>query len=464
MLDAAAGVSLTKRRMSLDEEDTPSVSSLAVDLDTSVSLSLSMASAAAERVPLQVNTDAGSARQTYFLLLAILPEAIIETMLAPLLPFMVKSMSGNASDVGYLTGLISGSFYFPLLVTNMMWGSLSDRPFPGPRFILLISVAVCGLTTSILGITTVFWIAVLCRLMAGVFGGASTVVKGTIGDLHRDEAARAWGFSVYGSMYAIAGIFGPVIGGFLTHPVKTKELQERSFLDTYPFFLPCMFGAALAAFSFAISLKSLNLRPRRHGRPDDPVDTLTPSLWKVLQPLIKAMKPKVMFPVGLYTFAFRTLVANLRVRGSYQVGMAMLIPACIGMNLVGQYMRGDESSESAWLFTIIIMILFGFVEAIAYLSVIIMITDSVDPGSLGAAHGLAATCAAGARTLAPPLAGTFWQLGVLWGIPWLIFAVIAFAGIFGIFLVNISPKQERGAVGYTTLSDDDTELEGFEDE
>ncbi|KAJ3214711.1 hypothetical protein HDU81_001631, partial [Chytriomyces hyalinus] len=41
--------------------------------------------------------------------------------------------------------------------------------------------------------------------------------------------------------------------------------------------------------------------------------------------------------------------------------------------------------------------------------VIVMISDSVAPASLGAAHGLAATCAAVVRTFSPPLSGYAWS-------------------------------------------------------
>ncbi|KAI8830708.1 major facilitator superfamily domain-containing protein [Chytridium lagenaria] len=446
--------------------------------------------ASADKPSLPDDTKGYAQHQTHLLLLAILPEAIIEYMLAPLLPFMVKSMTEDPSKVGYLTGLISGSFYFPLLLTNMMWGSLSDRPVPGPRFILVLSVMVCGITTMVLGLTATFWIAVLCRLTAGVFGGHQRSLRAPLGIFTETKSA----------------VHGGIHGGVLTHSIKAEGgLKGRPFLDAYPFFLPCAFGGVLAFAAFAVVSRYLQLRARR-GKTE--VDVGTFSVWKIFQPLIKAIRPAVMFPVGLYmmiafcnmswvtalpllfasdtvklsprsssfllttiaisklffqTFAFRILVVNLRVRGAYQVGMMMLIPACIGMKLVGEVMRGDDSHEGAWMFTIMIMLFFGFVEAISYLSVIIMITESVEPGSLGAAHGLAATCAAASRTLAPPLAGTLWQLGLLWEIPWLIFAVIACTGVASIVLVNYFPPTDRKA-GYTTVYDDDTELEAFDDE
>ncbi|KAJ3107826.1 hypothetical protein HDU97_003174 [Phlyctochytrium planicorne] len=418
-------------------------------------------------------------KQTYLLLVAILPEAIIETMLSPLLPFMVKSMSHNPAEIGYLTGLISGVFYLPLLVTNMLWGSLSDRPTPGPKFILVISVFVCGATT----------------FTAGVFGGASTVVKGSIGDLFRDEVSRAWGYARYGTMYATAGIVGPIIGGLLTH---TPVQDSTEFLDRYPFFFPCMFGVLLSVIGFIDAQRYLNIRPRRHPNSEGNAGELT--FARIAAPLIKVMTPEVMFPISLYmliafchmswvtalpllfasdavaltprstalllsvisvsklsfqTFVFRPLVAHFRVRTSYQIGMTALVPAMIGMTIVGQVMRGEGSSYSTWGFTLSVMVLFGFVEAIAYLSVLLMITESVESHSLGSAHGLAATCAAGARTLAPPLAGTFWQLGILWGIPWLVFAVIGGVAAFSVILVQGGFPGFQWRRGYTNIGDND---------
>ncbi len=67
-------------------------------------------------------------RQIYFVLLSILPEAILDAMLIPLFPFIVSELlDKNSNDVGYFTGVFSSAFYAPLFLMNIVWGWLSDK-------------------------------------------------------------------------------------------------------------------------------------------------------------------------------------------------------------------------------------------------------------------------------------------------------------------------------------------------
>ena len=68
-------------------------------------------------------------RQVLLLLLSIIPEAILESTLIPLYPFLVKAQSPELSDddAGYRAGLLGSAFYGPLFIMNMIWGSASDK-------------------------------------------------------------------------------------------------------------------------------------------------------------------------------------------------------------------------------------------------------------------------------------------------------------------------------------------------
>ena len=61
------------------------------------------------------------------------------------------------------------------------------------------------------------------------------------------------------------------------------------------------------------------------------------------------------------------------------------------------------------------MALIGVAEVLAFLSVIVLITESVTDqlgtGMLGLVHGLASTCSATVRALSPLTAGTLWGQG-----------------------------------------------------
>jgi MFS family permease len=76
---------------------------------------------------MSIITTSSFQSQLSVLLGAILPEAILEAMLIPLYPFIVRLLLPESPDVGYYTGLFSSAFYMPLFVMNILWGATSDR-------------------------------------------------------------------------------------------------------------------------------------------------------------------------------------------------------------------------------------------------------------------------------------------------------------------------------------------------
>ena len=108
-------------------------------------------------------------RQVYVLLGATLPEGILEAMLIPLYPFMVrhllssspKDTSEATKKVGLYTGLFSSAFYMPLFVMNIVWGSTSDRL---GRKVGLGDLYICILLRSILDspFSSRVWLSASC--------------------------------------------------------------------------------------------------------------------------------------------------------------------------------------------------------------------------------------------------------------------------------------------------------------
>ncbi|KAJ3384851.1 hypothetical protein CcCBS67573_g09758 [Chytriomyces confervae] len=417
--------------------------------------------------------------QTIILISTLLPEAIIESMLSPLVPFMVRTLSSDVPEsqldgaVGRRSGILTGSFYFPLLVMNIVWGTLSDGV--GRKPVLLLGLFFCGASTLVLGVnTSSFAIAVLCRLLAGVFGANSTVAKGALGEIHMEEIGRTWAYSCYGSLFAISGILGPLIGGILTSNTSNSR---------YPYFNACFCGTVLSCCALLVAQfllmepkeflkqsKSANLEADADSgssfeMDERPVLGIKQALGTfcsvsgmrtLVNNLFEPMTPKLVIPIILYVFiafcnmSWMTLLALLfatepehgglgftpfassfamtligvskllchiflcrhmvRFLGPHKnfcFAMATTVPALLGISFLG----GRNAMEGAsWYFVVGCMLLVGFVEANAYLSSIVMITDAVPSVSLGAAHGLASTCAALMRTVAPPLAGFAWEM------------------------------------------------------
>nr|KAJ3423007.1 hypothetical protein HK105_004524 [Polyrhizophydium stewartii] len=222
---------------------------------------------AARRPPPSGAVSAYETRQTFLLLLAIVPEALLEATLIPLYPFMVRHLLPSEPNIGYFVGLLGSAFYLPLFLMNLVWGAASDRygRKVGPESpldsrccvgglrgwrqpVLVAGLVVCLVTTIAIGFSRTFWLTVACRFVAGVFGANSTVAKGMLGDIARDDAARSWAYAMYGSIYGSVGILGPILGGLLADPATLYPgtFGSVSFLRQFPFALPCLLGAGLA--------------------------------------------------------------------------------------------------------------------------------------------------------------------------------------------------------------------------
>lgn len=129
------------------------------------------------------------------LLAGLIPEAILEYTLIPLYPFMVRHLLPNETEIGYYSGLLGSAFYLPLFIMNVVWGAASDRF--GRKPILVAGIIVCFISTVGLGISESYGFTLACRFLAGLFGANSTVAKGMIGDIARDQRSRAWGYAMY---------------------------------------------------------------------------------------------------------------------------------------------------------------------------------------------------------------------------------------------------------------------------
>ena len=192
-----------------------------------------------------------SKQQIFILLLSLIPEAILESILIPLYPYIVRHLLPNEPEqnIGHYVGLLGSAFYFPLFFMNLIWGTLSDRI--GAKPILLMGLVVCFITTIIIGTTNSYTMVWFCRFFAGVFGANSTVAKGMLGNLAREAESRAWGYAMYGSVYGLSGFIGPILGGLLSNPVQIYPgwFEKEGIFAKYPYLLTCLLGAGLCLIS-----------------------------------------------------------------------------------------------------------------------------------------------------------------------------------------------------------------------
>ncbi|KAJ3386178.1 hypothetical protein HDU84_001758 [Entophlyctis sp. JEL0112] len=472
--------------------------------------------------------DTTSTAQSWLILLTVLPEALTETMLLPLVPFLIRHLSrdvpkdqleavigGRSGIAGHLcfwflkvakTGVFNGMFHFPLLIMNIVWGTLSD--VLGRKPILLLGVAVSGITTFALGINASYGVALLCRFVAGVFGANSAVAKGGLGEINTNEQSRSWAYAMVGVLYGIGGFVGPTIGGLLVG--STADSDE----EIYPFFAPFLFSASLAAVVIpiaAVYFVEPKLLKRLHQETEEgstrAIEAVsfqsqlrslisTQGVQKLYSDLREIFTVQSMFPMILYacicfcnmcwvtlfpllfatstdngglgyspfgssmaitilavskiiflTFACQPIVLRIGLNKSFRLGMVVIVPACMLISLLG-----GGSPDFTWPLVVVCMTMIGFVEALAYTCANAMITESAAQSSLGAAHGLASTFAALVRTLAPAISGLAWQLtAVNARRPWAAFLVVEAAAVLSV--IAAARGQALSSRGYLALDE-----------
>ncbi|KAI9245057.1 major facilitator superfamily domain-containing protein [Sporodiniella umbellata] len=155
----------------------------------------------------------------------------------------------DEKNVGYYVGFITSCFALSQLLTGIHWGMLSDRV--GRRPIIL--QGLIGTISSILlfGLSKSFVWALVSRSLCGLLNGNIGVLKSMVSELTTDHLPhqRARAFSLLPLMYGLGSIIGPVLGGFLSHPVQSYPQIFghlgfiTDFLNEYPYFLPCFISA-----------------------------------------------------------------------------------------------------------------------------------------------------------------------------------------------------------------------------
>ncbi|KAL7316843.1 hypothetical protein PS15m_003279 [Mucor circinelloides] len=188
-------------------------------------------------------------------------EPICFTVIFPFIVQMIRDFNiADEKGVGYYVGLITSCFALAQLLTGIHWGMLSDRI--GRRPVILQGLV--GTITSILlfGLSKSFVWALLSRSLCGLLNGNIGVLKSMVSELTIDHLPhqRAQAFSLLPLMYGLGSIIGPMLGGFLSHPVTAYPNifgnlgVLTDFLTEYPYFLPCFISASICILGLVFGI------------------------------------------------------------------------------------------------------------------------------------------------------------------------------------------------------------------
>lgn len=130
----------------------------------------------------------------------------------PVLPFYAEGTQFGATP--RTVGLLFASYSVMQLIFSPVLGRLSDKH--GRRPVLLISIIGTGIGFLILGFATTLWMLFLGRILDGITGGNISTAQAYIADITTKEN-RAKGMGLIGAAFGLGFVFGPAIGGILSH-------------------------------------------------------------------------------------------------------------------------------------------------------------------------------------------------------------------------------------------------------
>ncbi|KAL4762616.1 ASST-domain-containing protein [Aspergillus foveolatus] len=163
------------------------------------------------------------------------------------------------SDVSTQAGILQGAFTAAQFATAIPWGRVADAEWGGRRFVLL--TGLIGTAVSCLGVAfaTSFAQAVFWRSFGGAINGTVGIIRTMIAENVKEKKYHSRAFLILPIGFNIASLFGPVMGGMLSDPVRAYPSlfgPDSSFggkdgvqwLIRYPYALPMLANAFFLTF------------------------------------------------------------------------------------------------------------------------------------------------------------------------------------------------------------------------
>jgi DHA1 family tetracycline resistance protein-like MFS transporter len=128
----------------------------------------------------------------------------------PVLPLYAERFGASPTAIGVLLGIYSAmTFIFaPVL------GRISDRV--GRRPVLLLSMIGTSAGFLLMGFANTLWLLFVARVIDGITGGNISTAQAYIADVTPPQE-RSRGMGLIGAAFGLGFIFGPAIGGALSH-------------------------------------------------------------------------------------------------------------------------------------------------------------------------------------------------------------------------------------------------------
>lgn len=151
-----------------------------------------------------------SAPRLAFIFVTILIDKLGESLIFPILPFLVERFRSDA----FTLGLLVSSFAIAQFIAIPIISGLSDRH--GRRPVLLVCILGTAVAYYMFGLAASLWVLFLSRIVDGITGGVAPTAQAYIADISAPED-RAKNFGLTGAAFGLGFILGPAIGGALAN-------------------------------------------------------------------------------------------------------------------------------------------------------------------------------------------------------------------------------------------------------
>src|SRR6188472_28446 len=131
-------------------------------------------------------------------------------IIIPLLPFYAESFGASALTIG----LLGTSFSLMQFLFSPIWGRWSDRV--GRKPIILVGLMGSCLSYLTLALAPSLTLLFAARIIGGIAGANIPTAQAYIADITTPDN-RAKGMGLVGAAFGLGFIFGPALGGVLSH-------------------------------------------------------------------------------------------------------------------------------------------------------------------------------------------------------------------------------------------------------
>ena len=366
-------------------------------------------------------------------------------IMVPLLPYIAQRYGASGVQVGALLATMAVAS----VVAAPVWGTLSDRLGRKPMVLVSQAIALAGYV--LLATAPSLAMLFVARGIAGIGGGNLGVTQSYIADV-TDEAHRDRAYGLFGVVFGIGIVLGPVAGGFLVR---------------YGYWAPFAVAALIEAVNIALTLRFLPAtRPRSTRR-----TSILGSARAVFarRPLRELTVRHFLF---IFAVTFFFTIFALYVRRALELGPSQASWLLAGMGVVGgialvalvaplaQRFGDARVAQAGLALSALAYLGLPFARSLpAFVGVLIvwaigascveptlsaLLSENAPPARRGATMGVNDSLSNLALMLAPPLGGWIIDRDVA------LVGVVPAAAVLGAFGLGLVHGRRPGKHGRTT--------------